>query len=164
LVVTIGYSFGRKVLLWKDQVLGNQGFWPTFSEVLKLIVGFLSHHQPLLASAACLAIGEMGRSGPLTQSGGEPDELRDKVVAELLRLMKSEKVSMKVRERAALSCGLICVGDVAFPDRQKIIQNFLDSAQVIYLHNIMANRPKSYTFLHCKYLQSLMVNWSNFLV
>ena len=45
--------------------------------------------------------------------------------------MKSEKVSMKVRERAALTSGLICVGDVTFPDRKKIIQSFLDAAQGI---------------------------------
>jgi proteasome component ECM29 len=130
IIITIGYSFGRKVLLSRnDQLLEKKGFWSAFGEALQMICGLLSHHQPLLNSAACLAIGEMGRSGPLTEPGN--DELREKLVNEMLRLMKSEKVSMKVRERAALSCGLICVGDESFPDRKKIIQNFLEAAQDI---------------------------------
>ena len=130
IIITIGYSFGRKVLLSRnDPFVEKKGFWSAFVEALQMIAGLLSHHQPLLNSAACLAIGEMGRSGPLNESGN--DELRDKVVNEMLRLMKSEKVSMKVRERAALSCGLICVGDESFPDRKKIIQSFLEAAQDI---------------------------------
>ena len=67
------------------------GFWPEFRESLQTIVNFLSHHQPLLASAACLAIGEMGRCGPLTQNGGQEDELRDKLVKDdfVLRLRRT---------------------------------------------------------------------------
>ena len=130
-IVTLGFSLGRKVLLGKGQITSNPGFWSTLREALQLIVGFLSHSQPLLASAACLAIGEMGRCGPLTQAGAENDDLRDKLVAELLRLVRSEKSSMKLRERAALSCGLVCVGDINFPDRQKIIESFIEAAQDI---------------------------------
>jgi proteasome component ECM29 len=110
---------------------GQPGFWTAFREVLRLLVGLLSHQQPLLASAACLAVGEMGRCGPLAETGGGQDELRDKLVAELLRLLKSEKVSMKIRERAAMSRGLVCVGDPDFPDRKKIVQSFIDAAHDI---------------------------------
>ena len=131
IIATLGFTLGRKVLLGKGQLFSKPGFWSTLREALQLIVGFLSHNQPLLASAACLAIGEMGRSGPLTQAGAEKDDLRDKLVAELLRLVKSEKSSMKLRERAALSCGLVCVGDVDFPERQRIIESFIEAAQDI---------------------------------
>ena len=131
IIITIGYSFGRKVLLGKREIISKAGFWSTHRSALQMIVGLLSHNQPLLASAACLAIGEMGRCGPLTENGGNEDDLRDKLVSELLRLMKTEKVSMKLRERAALSSGLICVGDQDFPDRKKIIESFIEAAQDI---------------------------------
>jgi len=38
---------------------------------------------------------------------------------------------MKLRERAALSSGLICVGDQNFSDRKKIIESFIEASQDI---------------------------------
>jgi len=76
---------------------------------------FLSHNQPLMVSAACTAIGEIGRCGPLVETRSEtPDETEEKIVNVLLGLVSSQKTSMKLREKAALSLGLICLGDPSF--------------------------------------------------
>lgn len=76
---------------------------------------FLTHSQPLMVSGACVAIGEIGRCGPLVETRKQsPDETEQEIVDCLLRLVSSQKTPIKIRERAALSIGLVCLGDPSF--------------------------------------------------
>ena len=104
------------------------------SPATSLIVDFLfteSPSQPLILSGTCLAIGEMGRCGPLL------DKNPQRAVEKLVAIVLDAKVNGKIRERAALACGYLSCGILEYPKRKFIIETFLASAQV--KHNLVAN-------------------------
>merc|ERR1719234_81144 len=100
------------------------------------MVSSLDNSHNLIISAACLALAELGRSGPLPLEAGEVKETEDKaeadtklgLVTKLLALVKSGKTSMKVREKAALAAGSLCLGDRQFPFRRMLIEKFIEMA------------------------------------
>ena len=85
----------------------------------------------LLMSAACYALGEVGRSGFLPLSNDDEKMSKKSLYQRLLEITNSSKLSMKIRERAALALGQICIGEVEFPWRHEIIKGFLESAREI---------------------------------
>ena len=97
-----------------------------YVKITKMMVSSLDNSHNLIISAACLALAELGRSGPLPLEAGEVKETEDKaeadtklgLVTKLMALVKSGKTSMKVREKAALAAGSLCLGDKQFPFRR----------------------------------------------
>lgn len=107
-------------------------------------VPFVTNQNQLLVSAACIAIGQLGRctalpipDGKVARSGS-PDAKRPagsglskaQVMEQLMVAMTNAKLSSKVRERAAKSLGLLCVGE-QFPHTREVIQGFLDVAKEV---------------------------------
>lgn len=105
---------------------------------------FLTSQNQLLVSAACVAIGQLGRCAGLpipdgkVSKSGSPDAKRAtgsglgkaQVMEQLMAAMTNVKLSSKVRERAAKSLGLLCVGE-QFPHTREVIQGFLDVAKEV---------------------------------
>lgn len=113
-----------------------------------ILVPLLTHQNALLVSAANVAIGLLGKSTALPVDNGKapkhgsPDAKRPAngkitkigVANQLLENMKNAKLPSKLRERAAKSLGLICVGE-EFPYTKEVIQGFLDTAKEVRLIN-----------------------------
>ncbi|KAI5754154.1 hypothetical protein M8J77_006226 [Diaphorina citri] len=95
-------------------------------------VEFLSHSQPLLMSAACSAIGQIGRVMPLpfpneaTKDLANPGKLD--VVNKLEEISNSSNITTKIKERAVESLGLLCVSH-GFPHRKLVIEKLLTKAK-----------------------------------
>ncbi|XP_046388790.1 proteasome adapter and scaffold protein ECM29-like [Ischnura elegans] len=117
----------------------------TFMKGVKAIVPFLENSQPLLVTAACTAIGELGRCSPLpipdgdsaqgssqeTQSAATSQSntlTKLEIVNKLATVLKNPKISSKVKEEAAKAVGYLCVGQ-RFSHRRQIINNFFDMAK-----------------------------------
>ncbi len=137
IVLALGHSFGRKILLTRlesPSEAKNIESWGSYKKAVELVTAQLNSSHAMMIGAACTAIGEMGRSGPLPlpDDGGETD-LNTKLglCKKLLALMKSGKVSMKARERAALALGLIGIGDGQFQHRRYILDECLKAGHDI---------------------------------
>ena len=135
-VLALGQSYGRCLLLERMKKAGKSDWkdWATFKSHCELIIqqlDTLNTSQNLLVGAACLALAELGRCGPLPLPDSGPDtEPVNKLglVTKLLGMVKSNKAAMKVRERAALAVGSLCLGDSAFPHRRLLLETFIEFA------------------------------------
>merc|ERR1719189_1161397 len=86
------------------------------------------HQHSLLVSASCLALGELGRNGPLPLPQ-EGTRSKQTLFKWLLQMIKSTKISIKIRERSALALGQLCIGDKDYPWRKDILKGFLEIAK-----------------------------------
>ncbi len=129
LILAQAYCYSLKML--QDASSSNSD---EFKAATKTIVEQLKEDtHSLLMSASCLALGELGRSGPLPiENEGSKDNLDNKLglSERLLSIMKTSKLGMRLRERAALALGQICVGDLDFPCRQVVLSGFLEASRV----------------------------------
>lgn len=97
--------------------------------------------------AACTSLGLIGKSTSLplengnTSNNGSPDAKRPAinkitkfdVLTQLLEIMKNSKLASKVRERAARSLGLLCVGE-DFPFTKEVIHGLLQTAREVFFY------------------------------
>ena len=134
-IIAIGFSFARFFMNSKGNPMFKQvGDWACFKEMTEMIIDQLNHSHQLMLGSACLSIGELGRCTelPLKSSGAE-DDLKNKfgLVKKLLSMIKNGKMSMKVRERAAIAVGQLCIGDESFPHRSQVITGLLEAVKEI---------------------------------
>lgn len=106
------------------------------------LVTFLKHQNPLLVGAACASIGLVGQKSALPLDDGKPKEIgspdakrpandiitKIDVVHRLMDVMNNTKLSAKIREKAAKSLGLLCVGE-KFPHTKEIIQGLVNTSK-----------------------------------
>ena len=125
-LLALGYSFGRRNLLARmdKEELGD---WSLYKETVGLIISQLDHSNSLIISAACLSLAELARCGPLPLT--EEDKLS--LLQRLLVLVKSSKTNIRLRERAALAAGSLCLGDCKFPHRRTLLESFIELASDI---------------------------------
>ncbi|XP_066149370.1 proteasome adapter and scaffold protein ECM29 [Euwallacea fornicatus] len=110
-------------------------------EALNVIAPFLKHPSPVLVGAAAAAIGSISRAVPLPleTSGGTQDgsphakkqaigPTKLELVEIILGIMNNSKLSVKVRERAARTLGLLCVGE-RFAHDKLIIKGLLQTSK-----------------------------------
>ncbi|KAM9313856.1 proteasome adapter and scaffold protein ECM29 [Pholidichthys leucotaenia] len=95
----------------------------------KTIGSFLDSSSPLLAIAACTALGEIGRNGPLLIPGEGEGFTKLSIVENLLARIPSGKESSKMKERAITTLGYLPVGDGEFPHQKKLLQGLMDSVE-----------------------------------
>ena len=130
-IVAIGFAFGRKLRVKQDL--------PGFKQAVDLVVSQLDNQQVLAMSAGCLALGEIGRNGalPFPEKSGEEENTKQSIVDKLISMVKSGKISMKVRERAATAAGLLCVGEKFPIDVVKRFLELMPDIKEIELHLTM---------------------------
>ena len=122
-ILALGHSFGRRVLLARmSDPRAEFSAHAQYVSTTKMIVSFLDHSHNMIISAACLALAELGKCGPLPlqDSGEEDTDTNNKLglINKLLGFVKSNNTNMKIRERAALAAGSLCLGDTKFPHRR----------------------------------------------
>ena len=88
---------------------GSEGWWESYKSATQLILGQLDSPNPLLMGAACSAIGELGRSGPLplTDTDGEEAMETDDNDHKVLELNMSQEYIPKLKKLAKTQ--LICL-------------------------------------------------------
>ncbi|KAG8014834.1 Proteasome-associated protein ECM29-like protein [Nibea albiflora] len=95
----------------------------------KTIGSFLDSSTPLLAVAACIALGEIGRNGSLLIPADGEGFSKLSVVENLLARIPSGKESAKMKERSIQTLGYLPVGDGDFPHQKKLLQGLMDSVE-----------------------------------
>ncbi|TRY72263.1 hypothetical protein TCAL_11939 [Tigriopus californicus] len=138
-IMALGFSFGRRFLRLKARSAPttiDERNWVIYASSVQLILAQLgTNSHTLMTISACTALIELGRCGPLPleDEGNEGKDIKSKlaVVKRLLTILKTGKNSMRVRERAALALGFLCVGDPRFPYQRLILEEFLELASEV---------------------------------
>ncbi|XP_053152364.1 proteasome adapter and scaffold protein ECM29 isoform X2 [Hemicordylus capensis] len=90
---------------------------------------FLDSTSPLLAVAACTALGEIGRNAPLPIPNEGMGFTKLHLVESLLARIPSSKETNKMKERAIQTLGYFPVGDGNFPHQKLLLQGLMDSVE-----------------------------------
>ncbi|XP_012265500.2 proteasome adapter and scaffold protein ECM29 [Athalia rosae] len=128
-ILALSYMMERKLILRRNEDKSEMLKWENYVNAIKLIYAFLSDNNASLVSAACEGIGLLGKTTSLpipAEEGEEPNKAA--VVTKLFGILNNVKLSSKVKEKAALSLGFICVGE-EFPHTRSIVQKFVDMAK-----------------------------------
>jgi len=98
----------------------------------------LKENDSLLQSAACEAIALIGRVSPLPIVDNNDSLSKKSIVDSLLAIVKSNKATARLKERAIAACGYLCVGD-NFAFAEFILKSFLDlSKEVSYIDSAVS--------------------------
>uniref|UniRef100_A0A4W6G9H2 Ecm29 proteasome adaptor and scaffold n=1 Tax=Lates calcarifer TaxID=8187 RepID=A0A4W6G9H2_LATCA len=120
-ILALGYMVGR--YMSKKKAV-------TSSDCLCVHPGsFLDSSSALLAVAACIALGEIGRNGTLLIPAEGEGFTKLSIVENLLTRIPSGKESTKMKERSIQTLGHLPVGDGDFPHQRKLLQGLMDSVE-----------------------------------
>ncbi|XP_008582127.1 PREDICTED: proteasome-associated protein ECM29 homolog [Galeopterus variegatus] len=138
-LLALGFTVGRylakkKMRMAEQQDLEtNADFLPEQEELIQsateTIGSFLDSTSPLLAIAACTALGEIGRNGPLPIPSEGSGFTKLHLVESLLNRIPSSKETNKMKERTIQTLGYFPVGDGDFPHQKLLLQGLMDSVE-----------------------------------
>ncbi|XP_053994994.1 proteasome adapter and scaffold protein ECM29 [Hylaeus volcanicus] len=139
-LLTLTYMMERRIIFRKTNP--NDAFFnlDVYINVVKMIFTFLRDNTTLLMDAAIQSIGILGKtySLPLPNEGeGEPNK---KAIVEILfSVVNNVKLNTKIKEKAALSLGYLCIGE-EFPHTEEIVNKIIATVKDtkdIEMHLIM---------------------------
>ncbi|XP_041357221.1 proteasome adapter and scaffold protein ECM29-like [Gigantopelta aegis] len=97
------------------------------------IASMVKTSEQSLLSSVCVALGEICRNGVMPLPNGDSNEEKTptklSLVKNLINVIETSKETAKVKERAVVCLGYMCVGDPEFPHRRKIIEDLLNAVQ-----------------------------------
>ncbi|KAJ8000530.1 hypothetical protein DPEC_G00181070 [Dallia pectoralis] len=141
-IMALGYMVGRYISKRKSFTNGDstlnreQRMNATTSEdeelvaiATKAIGSFMDSGSSLLAVAACTALGEMARNGPMLIPSEGEGFTKLAMVDNMLARIPSGKETLKMKERAIQTLGYLPVGDGDFAHQKKLIQGLMDSVE-----------------------------------
>uniref|UniRef100_A0A5F8H1J3 Ecm29 proteasome adaptor and scaffold n=1 Tax=Monodelphis domestica TaxID=13616 RepID=A0A5F8H1J3_MONDO len=138
-LLALGFTVGRYLAKKKTKVADlqdtetNTAYLPEQEQLIQstteTIGSFLDSTSPLLAIAACTALGEIGRNGPLPIPNEGSGFTKLHLVESLLNRIPSSKETNKMKERAIQTLGYFPVGDGDFPHQKLILQGLMDSVE-----------------------------------
>ncbi|XP_030327058.1 proteasome adapter and scaffold protein ECM29 isoform X4 [Strigops habroptila] len=139
-LLALGFTVGRYLAKGKcrtrelhDIEQPNTAIMPDQEQLIKLttetIGSFLDSTSPFLVVAACTALGEIGRNGPLPIPSEGPGFTKLQLVESLLARIPSSKETNKMKERAIQTLGYFPVGDADFPHQKLLVQGLMDSVE-----------------------------------
>ncbi|EMP30775.1 Proteasome-associated protein ECM29 like protein [Chelonia mydas] len=139
-LLALGFTVGRYLAKRKTRMMEmhdieepNIVVMPEQDQLIKTttetIGSFLDSTSPLLAVAACTALGEIGRNGPLPIPSEGTGFTKLHLVESLLTRIPSGKETNKMKERAIQTLGYFPVGDGDFPHQKLLLQGLMDSVE-----------------------------------
>nr|XP_020646750.1 proteasome-associated protein ECM29 homolog isoform X1 [Pogona vitticeps] len=139
-LLALGFTVGRYLSKRKSRMVElhdledpNTIIAPEQDELIKstteTIGSFLDSTSPLLAVAACTALGEIGRNAPLPIPNEGTGFTKLHLVESLLARIPSGKETNKMKERAIQTLGYFPVGDGDFPHQKLLLQGLMDSVE-----------------------------------
>ncbi|NXY77764.1 ECM29 protein, partial [Glareola pratincola] len=144
-LLALGFTVGRYLAKGKIRTMElhdieqpNTAVMPEQEQLIKstteTIGSFLDSTSPFLVVAACTALGEIGRNGPLPIPSEGLGFTKLQLVENLLARIPSSKETNKARfcsmkERAIQTLGYFPVGDEDFPHQKLLLQGLMDSVE-----------------------------------
>ncbi|XP_028909527.1 proteasome adapter and scaffold protein ECM29 isoform X3 [Ornithorhynchus anatinus] len=139
-LLALGFTVGRYLAKKKTRMVepqnveeANAAFLPDQEQLIQstteTIGSFLDSSTPLLVVAACTALGEIGRNGPLPIPDEGSGFTKLHLVESLLTRIPSSKETNKMKERAIQTLGYFPVGDGDFPHQKLLLQGLMDSVE-----------------------------------
>uniref|UniRef100_A0A8D2L4M6 Ecm29 proteasome adaptor and scaffold n=1 Tax=Varanus komodoensis TaxID=61221 RepID=A0A8D2L4M6_VARKO len=139
-LLALGFTVGRYLSKRKTRMVElhdledpNTIVVPEQDQLIKstteTIGSFLDSTSPLLAVAACTALGEIGRNAPLPIPNDGTGFTKLHLVESLLARIPSSKETNKMKERAIQTLGYFPVGDGDFPHQKLLLQGLMDSVE-----------------------------------
>nr|CAD7460685.1 unnamed protein product [Timema tahoe] len=132
-LLSLSHALERKIMSMKKfGTTDKLATWPLYKDATNAIVSQLSHQNTMMVAAACTGIGELARCAalPLVEGSISPTDGGTELgKLDLVRKLQehTNKLTTKAKEGAALTLGLLCLGEV-FPHRKEVMQGFLDTA------------------------------------
>ncbi|XP_011343237.1 proteasome adapter and scaffold protein ECM29 isoform X2 [Ooceraea biroi] len=103
--------------------------WTTYHDIVKTICTYLHDSATLLMDAAIQAIGLLGKTCSLPVPSEGDNKFNKKAIVEtLFSILSNVKLSVKMKENAALSLGYLCVGE-SFPHTADIANKILTTVK-----------------------------------
>ncbi|KAH0956005.1 hypothetical protein HN011_009526 [Eciton burchellii] len=103
--------------------------WTTYHDIVKTICTYLHDNATLLMDAAIQAIGLLGKAYSLPIPAEGDNKFNKKAIVEtLFSVLSNAKLSTKMKEKAALSLGYLCVGE-SFPHTADIANKILTTVK-----------------------------------
>lgn len=139
-LLTLTYMMERR-LVFKRSNINNDCFnWDLYINVVRMICNFLHNNSILLLDAAIQSIGILGKTCELPLSNEGKEEPNKKEIVEILfSVLNNVKLNTKIKEKAALSLGYLCVGE-NFPHTSYIVNKIITTVKEtkdIEIHLIM---------------------------
>ncbi|XP_059151870.1 proteasome adapter and scaffold protein ECM29-like [Physella acuta] len=144
-LLALGYCIGLKLRQLKTSGGLDMAKEQLLTQCVTTIATLLTDKNISKKSLACLALGEIGRNGPLPLLPGselvpeteakQEGEIKDGditktwLVRNLVAMIKTSNESNKTKERAASCLGDICVGDENFPQKRKAMEELINAVQ-----------------------------------
>ncbi|KAF7662410.1 hypothetical protein LDENG_00236880 [Lucifuga dentata] len=141
-ILALGYMVGRYMSkkkaadsaetahnLGQQMSIASQKDDELVAMAVKTIGSFLDSSNAMLTIAACTALGEIGRNGPLLIPAEGEVFTKLSIVDNLLARIPSGKESTKMKERSIQTLGYLPVGDGDFPHQKKLLQGLMDSVE-----------------------------------
>ncbi|NXA53460.1 ECM29 protein, partial [Nothocercus julius] len=145
-LLALGFTIGRYLAKRKSRTMElhnieapNTAVIPEQEQLIKstteTIGSFLDSTSPFLVVAACTALGEIGRNGPLPIPSEGAGFTKLQLVESLLARIPSSKETNKasfckiMKERAIQTLGYFPVGDEDFPHQMLLLQGLMDSVE-----------------------------------
>ncbi|NWI89256.1 ECM29 protein, partial [Pitta sordida] len=140
-LLALGFTVGRYLAKGKIRTMElhdieqpNTAVMPEQEQLIKAttetIGSFLDSTSPFLVVAACTALGEIGRNGPLPIPNEGTGFTKLQLVESLLARIPSSKETNKARFYHAIqTLGYFPVGDEDFPHQKLLLQGLMDSVE-----------------------------------
>ncbi|XP_059580608.1 proteasome adapter and scaffold protein ECM29 isoform X1 [Alligator mississippiensis] len=138
-LLALGFTVGRYLAKKKIGMMELQDMEPNTDVIpeqeqlikttTETIGSFLDSTSPLLVVAACTALGEIGRNGPLPIPNEGSGFTKLHLVESLLARIPSSKETNKLKERAIQTLGYFPVGDGDFLHQKLLLQGLMDSVE-----------------------------------
>lgn len=127
----LAFMLERKLMIRKMTDNANTIVnWTAYIRAVETICAFLTSNLVMLVEAASQGIGIIGKiySLPLKDTNDGPELNKKQVVDSLFLILNNAKLNHKIKESAAHSLGLLCIGE-NFPHTQMIVEKFIDLAK-----------------------------------
>ncbi|XP_029040341.2 proteasome adapter and scaffold protein ECM29 isoform X1 [Osmia bicornis bicornis] len=123
-LLALTYMMERRLLILRRNT--NESFnWDLYVNVVKMICNFLHNSTIPLMDAAIQSIGILGKTHGLPlPDDGEEEPNKKAIVETLFSTVTNAKLNTKIKEKAALSLGYLCVGE-NFPHTSQIIDKII---------------------------------------
>ncbi|XP_032663557.1 proteasome adapter and scaffold protein ECM29 [Odontomachus brunneus] len=119
------YMLERNLTQQRNENRENLCNWTTYNDIVRSICTYLHDNAILLMDAAIQGIGVLGKTYSLPLPAENDNDLNKKAIVEtLFSVLSNAKLSTKMKEKAALSLGYLCIGE-SFPYTTEIVDKII---------------------------------------
>uniref|UniRef100_T1J5P2 TOG domain-containing protein n=1 Tax=Strigamia maritima TaxID=126957 RepID=T1J5P2_STRMM len=127
-ILALGYAIGKKIETSKSMTDAR------IDNFTSALIELLTNTQPLISSAACFSLGEIGRRGAL------PGDKITMVIDKLISLVKKASADKIIAEKAAIAVGYVCISvkneDITLTVLKQLIENTKEMKDVDIQYSI----------------------------